>query len=272
MRTYSGRPLAAHTLESIRQVLRKLNGPFQGKIRCELIEKRVAAVNDGVRLGTYGVILGAPSFIAAAVEQSSQAMEQLGYIFEQLVLFLTSQGLGTCWLAGTFRRSAFAVALHLQGNEILPVATPVGYPSRIRGPLDILIKPIPILRQRAPWRSLFFDGDFSRPLDKTAAGPFAVPLEMVRLAPSASNKQPWRILKEGDRFLFFLDRDPAYRQRHEFDVQKIDMGIAMLHFESTAHETGLSGHWETPSIEVSLSSRPFEHIMTWVSDQTLSQK
>jgi hypothetical protein len=242
-----------------------LSGPFQGKIRCELIDKRDAAANDRVKLGTYGVILGAPSFVAAAVEQGSQAMEQLGYVFEQLVLFLTSLGLGTCWLAGTFRRSAFATALHLEGNEILPVVTPLGYPSRIRGPLDMLIKPIPALKRREPWRSLFFDGDFSRPLDRTGAGPFSVPLEMVRLAPSASNKQPWRVLKEGDRFLFFLARDQAYRQRYEFDVQKIDMGIAMLHFESAGHEIGLSGHWETPPTERSGSSRIGEHIMTWVS-------
>ncbi len=95
VRTYSGLPVPTETKDRIRQVLRELSGPFQGKIRCELIDRKDTAVNEGVKLGTYGVILGAPSFVAAAAEQSSQAMEQLGYVFEQLVLFLTSQGLGT---------------------------------------------------------------------------------------------------------------------------------------------------------------------------------
>jgi nitroreductase len=263
VRTYSGRPIAPETKEGIRQVLRELSGPFEGKVRCELIEKKDAASKDGVKLGTYGVILGASLFLAAAVERGGRAMEQLGYIFEQAVLYLVSQGLGTCWLAGTFRRSAFAKVLHLGENEILPVVTPVGYPSRIRGPVDMLFKPS-LARRRAPWVSLFFDGDSETPLNETAAGSFALPLEMVRLAPSASNKQPWRVLRKDRSFLFFLKGDSIYQQRYEFEIQKIDMGIAMLHFEAAAREIGLSGHWESPSIGPSISYKAWEHIMTWV--------
>jgi nitroreductase len=266
VRTYSGRPLQTEMKERIEQVLGQLTSPFQGKSRLQLIDKKDAAVSEGVKLGTYGVILGAPSFIAAATEKSSQAMEHLGYVLEQLVLFVTSRGLGTCWLAGTFRKSAFAAAMHLGKDEIVPVVSPVGYPSRIRGPVDMLFKPIPALKRRAAWHSLFFDGAFDRPLDKTDAGPYTLPLEMLRLAPSASNKQPWRILKDRGRFLFFLDHDLAYRKRYEFDVQKIDMGIAMLHFESTAREAGLAGHWEMSSASRSGFPETFEHVATWVSD------
>ena len=265
VRTYLGKPIAAETREEIKRILRELSGPFEGTVRCELIEKREAAVKDGVKLGTYGVILGASLFVAGAAGPGSQAMEQLGYVFEQAVLYLTSQGLGTCWLAGTFRRSAFAAAMHLGEDEMLPVVTPVGYPSRIRGPLDMLFKPS-LARRRAPWQSLFFDGDFGTPLDKTTAGSFAVPLEMVRLAPSASNKQPWRVLRRNRSFLFFLDRDRAYRRIFEFDIQKIDMGIALLHFEAAARQLGLPGHWESPSILRPIPSKKLEHIMTWVAE------
>lgn len=34
------------------------------------------------------------------------------------------------------------------------------------------------------------------PLEKEEAGNYEAALEMVRIAPSASNKQPWRILKK----------------------------------------------------------------------------
>ncbi len=265
VRTYSGKPIAVETKEGIRRILGELSGPFEGKVRCGLIDKKDAAAKDGVKLGTYGVILGASLFIAGAAEPGSQAMEQLGYVFEQAVLYLTSQGLGTCWLAGTFRRSAFAAAMHLRQDEMLPIITPVGYPSRIRGPVDMLFKPS-LARKRLPWQRLFFDGDFGTPLDGTTAGSFAVPLEMVRLAPSASNKQPWRVLRRNRSFLFFLDGNRAYRRMYEFDIQKIDMGIALLHFEAAARELGLPGHWENPSARHTAPSKTWEHIMTWVAE------
>ncbi|MGA2109395.1 MAG: nitroreductase, partial [Syntrophorhabdales bacterium] len=56
VRTYSGRPIAVETKEGIRRILGELSGPFEGKVRCELIEKKDAAAKDGVKLGTYGVI------------------------------------------------------------------------------------------------------------------------------------------------------------------------------------------------------------------------
>ena len=265
VRTYSGQPITSETKEGIRRVLRELSGPFEGKVRCELIERKEVAAKDGVKLGTYGVILGASLFIAGAAGPGTQAMEQLGYVFEQAVLYLTSQGLGTCWLAGTFRRGAFATAVHLVQDEMLPVVTPVGYPSKIRGPVDMLFKPS-LARRRLPWERLFFDGDFGKPLGKAVAGPFAVPLEMVRLAPSASNKQPWRVLRRDGSFLFFLLGDWVYRRMYEFDIQKIDMGIALLHFEAAARHLGLVGHWENPSTQHSRPSKSLEHIMTWVGE------
>jgi nitroreductase len=263
VRTYSRQPVTGETKEGIRRLLRELTGPFEGRVRLELIEKKEVAAKEGVKLGTYGVVVGASLFVAGAAGPGTQAMEQLGYILEQAVLYLTSLGLGTCWIAGTFRRSAFATAMHLKDDEMLPVVTPVGYASRIRGPVDMIFKPS-LARKRVPWENLFFDGDLGKPLDKAAAGPFAVPLEMVRLAPSASNKQPWRVLRRNGSFLFFLHGDRVYRKMFEFDIQRIDMGIALLHFEAAARQLGLPGHWENPSTEQSAPSKSLEHIMTWV--------
>jgi len=263
VRTYSRQPVSDETKEGIRRLLRELSGPFEGTVRLELIEKKEVAAKEGVKLGTYGVVVGASLFVAGAAGPGTQAMEQLGYVMEQAVLYLTSVGLGTCWLAGTFRRSAFATAMHLKDDEMLPVVTPVGYASRIRGPVDMLFKPS-LSRKRVPWGNLFFDGDLGKPLDKAAAGPFAVPLEMVRLAPSASNKQPWRVLRRNGSFLFFLLADWVYRKMYEFHIQKIDMGIALLHFEAAARQLGLPGHWENPSTDQSMPSKSLDHIMTWV--------
>jgi hypothetical protein len=265
VRTYSGQPITAATKERIREVLRSLSGPFDGRVRLELVEKDDAMAGKGIKFGTYGVILGASTFVAGIVERGDQAMVQLGHVFEQAVLYLTSLGFGTCWLAGTLRRSAFAAALHLGESELLPVVTPVGYASRMRGPIDLLFKPS-LARRRVPWESLFFDEDFGRPLEKSIAASFSTPLEMVRLAPSASNKQPWRVLRKNGSFFFYLDGDLAYRRRYEFDIQRIDMGIALLHFEAAARELGLPGRWERPVCGEQAGPGMIEHIMTWALD------
>ena len=63
-------------------------------------------------------------------------------------------------------------------------------------------------------------------------------LEMVRLAPSAVNKQPWRMVVMDDIVHFYLQRSKNFRAG-KLDMQKIDMGIALCHFELMANELGI---------------------------------
>lgn len=219
--------------------------------------------NDIVRFGTYGVILGATSFITGVVEKGDHYLEQFGYAFEKLILYLTSLGLGTCWIGGTFNRSQFARAAHLEKDELLPAITPVGYPSWARGPIDVIFKPIPG-RLRFSWKKIFFHLDLRHPLNKASAGSYAVPLEMVRIAPSAVNRQPWRVVKDGGRYHFLCAHNAIYHGKASFDMQKIDLGIAMCHFSETAMELGLAGKWLVKkSLPIDLP-RKLEYIATWI--------
>ena len=56
---------------------------------------------NAVKLGTYGFIKGAYSFIASSTVREEFALESLGYQMEKIVLKATELGLGTCWLGGT---------------------------------------------------------------------------------------------------------------------------------------------------------------------------
>jgi hypothetical protein len=102
------------------------------------------------------------------------------------------------------------------------------------------------------------------PLTPASAGKYADALEAVRLAPSASNHQPWRIIKENDASIFhFYRKDtPGYTVAGDIHIQYNDMGIAMCHFELTAHETGLSGGWRVndPRIDVG----DWVYVVSWV--------
>ena len=77
---------------------------------------------------------------------------------------------------------------------------------------------------------LFYDGAFDKPLPAENAGDLRLPLELVRLAPSAVNGQPWRLVLCGDRVHFYEKRGRGMASA-AWDIQKIDMGIALCHFE-----------------------------------------
>ena len=62
---------------------------------------------------------------------------------------------------------------------------------------------------------------------------------MVRLAPSAVNKQPWRVVVADNTAHFYLRRSKKFSGESKLDMQMTDMGIALCHFELTAKEMGL---------------------------------
>ena len=101
---------------------------------------------------------------------------------------------------------------------------------------------------RFDFGSLFFEGSFEKPLTREAAGKLADAFEAVRLAPSAVNRQPWRVVLCGNTVHFYEKRERG--MAGAWDIQKIDMGIALCHFELGAIESGLRPalHVEDPAV------------------------
>jgi len=244
VRTYQPLPLPPwerSRLEEYAQLLER-EGPFSPAVRFVFIDEDEYLAKTGRKIGTYGFIRGAIDYIAGIVERGDCALEQLGFVFEMLILYATSLGLGTCWLGGTFRRRGFEKTTGLGKNEMLPAVTPVGYAAQKKRAFEYAMK-IASRPGRKPWKELFFNGGFDVPLGEGEAGPYRVPLEMVRLGPSTSNRQPWRVMKHGPLWHFYMAYSPMLNRAIGFDIQRIDMGIAMCHFELTAEELGLSGRW-----------------------------
>lgn len=264
VRTYSGKPVSMEIREKILSYAGSLKGPFSVRTRFELLDIAETKESTGLKLGTYGMVSGAKTFVVSAVEKKDHAMEELGYVFENLILYMTSLGLGTCWTGGIFNRGNFSKALNLGQDEYLPAISPIGYPANLRSPIDFLIKPVKTVKKRMKWGELFFKDGFKSPLDQAEAGAYSKPLEMLRLAPSASNRQPWRIMLDNGNFHFYLSHTSLYEHKYSFDIQKIDIGIAMFHFESTAREAGLEGKWDAIKPSVSELPSNYEYIATWV--------
>jgi hypothetical protein len=78
--------------------------------------------------------------------------------------------------------------MELTPDEMMPCATPIGYPAESMSIREKMMRAGIKAYQRKPFGELFFDGDFDTPLSAEKAGSLAKPLEMVRLAPSAVNR------------------------------------------------------------------------------------
>lgn len=269
-RTYLKRTVPEETQAQVETYLARIDpGPFGSQPRFKL----VAAVEEDAKelkgLKTYGFIKNPTGFILGATPETGKNLEDFGYLMEQIILFATDLDLGTCWLGGTFTRSRFAKNIALKGDEIIPAVASVGWIAKKPRSLDQPIRDTANADRRLPWEKLFFDGDFSTPMNPDAAGAYATPLEMVRLGPSASNKQPWRIVKTGSIWHFFLCRTPGYRKMfigkllRLADLQRVDMGIAMCHFERTASELALGGEWALLETNIKTPDEMTEYVVSW---------
>lgn len=239
VRTYIEKPLEAADREKILafiDFLAREPHPFTAKVRIRLfdVDKDISAKD----LGTYGVIKGARSYLGVAVNETDDAMEAVGYVFEKLVLYAQSIGLGTCWLGGTFNRSEFAKAMELTGDEFFPIASPIGYPAPKNHAVDKIMRKAIKADTRKDFEEIFFDKDFGTPLAKDSCGEHLYALEMTRLAPSAKNAQPWRIVKDEDGFHFY-EKKTIPSSAH--DIQRLDIGIALCHLDLALREKGICG-------------------------------
>ncbi|MFX1389743.1 MAG: nitroreductase family protein, partial [Promethearchaeota archaeon] len=199
-RTYTGQPLEEGMKSKINFLLKDLEceSPFSfyaGKVRFKLVSVPEFDPNEKKKLGTYGLIKGAQDFIVGTVKKSEYAREHFGYIMETIILAATDMGLGTCWLGGFFNRTLFSTKIDRNSDEDLPAITPIGYSDK-RSIKEKAIRSFIKANKRLPWDQLFFKENLDNPVIKEEVGKYSTLLEMVRIAPSASNKQPWRIIKD----------------------------------------------------------------------------
>ena len=135
VRTYSGEALTTNEQEALRKAfVEAVPGPFGASprfliaTRDELEDDAAHAtpVKGGLRIGTYGMIVGPRSFIVGVIAKRPFACVDFGYCLEGVVLRATELGLGTCWIGGAFGRSAVARALNASKDEFVPATTPIG--------------------------------------------------------------------------------------------------------------------------------------------------
>ncbi len=211
VRTFDGTPLREEDAGRILEFAGKVENPYELPIQWKLLDRKSDKLS-------VPVIEGTDTYIAGKMRREAHAEEAFGYSFEKVVLFAGSLGVGTTWIAGTMDRKAFERAMHLSENEVMPCVSPLGYTAKKMSLRETMM--------------------LDKPLAAENAGNLQLALEMVRLAPSAVNGQPWRAVRCGDCVHFYEKRGRGMAS-DTWDIQKIDMGIALCHFELGAIESGL---------------------------------
>lgn len=228
VRTFDGKAVTENDRKKLTEYIKTITNPYGIPVEFVLLD----AGEHGL---SSPVIQGERLYIAGKVPLTEYCAEAFGFSFEKLVLYAWSLGIGTTWIGGTMKRERFEQKASVNDGEIMPCVSPLGYPAKKRSIKEIGMRTAIKADKRIKTDDLFFENDLSTPL-RTDDVTVQNALEAVRLAPSAVNKQPWRIVKCGNAYHFY-EKQTLSSSGAKWDVQKVDLGIAICHFMSIAGGT-----------------------------------
>lgn len=227
VRSYNGEAVAAPIAKELMEFAEKVYNPFGGRFT---IRMKRFDLKNGFKPSTYGMIRGAEDFFMVGAADDEASALSTGFCFEQVVLRAWQLGLGTCWIAATFKGTDFEGAEPWPGGESLKIISPVGTAAK-KSLIEKISRVAVGSDRRKPFAELFFEGTFDRPLSEDSR--FAEALAMLRLAPSSTNSQPWRALVDGNKVHFYYVPKSA--------LSILDCGIGLSHFYETERYYDRSG-------------------------------
>lgn len=151
----------------------------------------------------------APHYIIISSEKKDAYLTNVGFMFQQMDLFLSSKGLGTCWLG--MAKPNKKISTKLEFIIILALGKALDSPHR----------ELSEFKRKAL-------SEISTGTDKR--------LEAARLAPSATNSQNWFFAAENGKIHTYQKRVNPLKALIYEKINKIDMGIAICHlYYATEH-------------------------------------
>ncbi len=145
-----------------------------------------------------------PQLITIYSRETDGWLENIGFLFQQMDLYLQSLGLGVCWLG--MGRMHPKTTTAIEGMKFV-IMLAFGHPKgdQLRHELK----------------------GFKRKTLEQIADQADPRLEPARLAPSAVNSQPWYFTHEGDNIHVYCNRKGS----------RLDAGIALAHLYVANEET-----------------------------------
>ena len=232
-RTFNNIPVSPDSLSRLNMACTEFK-PFP-HARVVLVNESPKRLFKGV-IGPYGKIRGAPAFVAFIGNMNNpNVQESVGYLGEGIILEAEAMHLATCWVGGFFRQEVVTEIIDINESEKVLAITPVGYAVEHYSMEERLMTGFGWTHRRKHISSMVTglkETDWSEWINAA--------LGAARLAPSATNRQPWRFGVESDSITVSVNQPGM-----EFNVAKrLDCGIAMLHIEVAALNYGKKGRWE----------------------------
>lgn len=149
-----------------------------------------------------------PQVLALYSEKKEGFLENVGFLYQQMDLYLHTLGLGACWLGMGRPQQDGSLAVQTPDGLSYVIMLAFGYPKG-----TLLRTGAAQFKRRA--LSAISDREDER-------------LNPARLAPSAANSQPWYFVHHGDTIRAYCAIKGLFRAEPS-DMNRIDMGIALSH-------------------------------------------
>ncbi len=155
----------------------------------------------------YGKIKNCANYIALVGPNDSKLPEKVGYYGEKIVLKAQELGLNTCWVAGTYKKSAVKATINKSEKLVCIIAIGYGETNGITR-RSKTIQDVTDSKESPDW--------------------FKKGIEYALLAPTAMNQQKFKFKYIGD---YEVKAIPGVGP-----MNKIDLGIVKYHFELGANK------------------------------------
>ncbi len=256
VRTFDGKSINSNIIEELEKYSKEIKNPYGIPVRFVFLDAKENNLSSPV-------LTGENLYVTAIVMPGVHADEAYGYSFEALLMKAHELGLGTVWIGGTMPREKFEKASRLTDGEVMPCVSPLGNIAESMSMKEGLMRKGVKADKRYEFEKLFYYGNFENPISESKAEELGLlrAFEAVRIAPSAVNKQPWRIVVEDNEAHFYIKHDRGY-DNGTYDLQKIDMGIGMYHFERQIVSEGKNLSLEINAPELA-TAKDIEYIASY---------
>lgn len=147
-----------------------------------------------------------PQYILLFSEEKENYKENIGFIFQQVDLYLQSSGIGSCWLGMISPNKKYQ---QKQDNQKYLIGMAIGKPEG------------QLYRQEKE----FNRKDLTKITDK-----YDEKLKAIQYAPSAVNSQPWYITHNSDgTYNIYREKLGLIKRKTVGKWNEIDIGIALAH-------------------------------------------
>jgi hypothetical protein len=167
----------------------------------------------------------APHYLVVYAKDDDPSAIHASFMLQQMSLWLSVQGLGSCWVGAGKPKAEFAVVDNLHVRGFLAFGKPAEELHR-SGVKEFKRKALPEMTDTTGMDSL---------------------LEPVRIAPSAINRQGWYITGDAAKLRLFM-ADNGFLVKKLFDpLTLMDAGIALSHlWIAAAHDNRFASFEQEP--------------------------